>query len=393
MTAADVLAPFLPPPDGDDDEGSPFDITREPDPSTYAHLDAMVATGAEGYLAISTPCPEMATDRTPWATWTFATDQVDDAAQAAADLDRQGRNVYLRLNLLSEPLPNNGRGWSSSRGRAEATGAVVALAVDLDVAGPGHRNGKGDHPLPDTFEEALAIVSELPPPSMTIDTGGGGHLWWLLDEPVCDDAAVVLTDWHDRIKHAGARHKLHVDPPDTARVLRMAGTHRRKPGIPVNPVTLVDVAGGPLDGITKRPWCPPARYGARDLLEALEPPPPPTPPPTSPALRRVGEVGPADAAARLTWAQILEPLRWTFVGMSTMSGATVELWRRPDAASDYSIKAIPDGPAVAWSDSCGLPTGAGQRLSKWRVLVALHFGGDEPGAASTIRRRAREMAT
>ena len=107
-------------------------------------------------------------------------------------------------------------------------------------------------------------------------------------------------------------------------------------------------------------------------------------------LRPVGEVGPANAAARLTWAQILEPLRWTFVGMSTMDGTPVELWRRPDAVSDYSIKAIPDGPAVAWSDTCGLPTGAGQRLSKWRVLVALHAGGDEAAAAREIRARARK---
>jgi hypothetical protein len=56
------------------------------------------------------------------------------------------------------------------------------------------------------------------------------------------------------------------------------------------------------------------------------------------------------------------------------------------------MKCLPDGPAVAWSDACGLPTGGGQRLSKWRVYVALRWGGDERAAGAAIRRRARQVA-
>lgn len=365
-----------------------------PLPSTRAHLDALTATGGTGCLVLSTPMPEARRPgkSTPWASWTFATDEVDAAAQAAADLDAQGRNVYIRTNLLRDPLPADRCGWSWKRGTGDQTGAVVALAVDLDVAGPEHRNGNAEHPLPPTLEEALSVVAGLPDPTLTIYTGGGLHLWWVLDEPEQDAPVALLEHWADRIVEAGAVKGWHVDPPDPARVLRVCGTHRRKPGIAPNLVTLEDVAGWPADGMAVRPWCPAGRYGARELLEALPVPAPPAPPraPTRP--RRPGEVGPADAVARLTWSQILEPLRWTFAGMGTMDGTAVELWTRPGSTSDYSIKCVPDGPAVAWSDACGLPTGKGRRLNKWRVYIALHHAGDAAEAGRSIRLRSREVA-
>lgn len=361
-------------------------------PSTRGHLDALTATGGTGFIVLSTPMPEATTPtgKTPWASWSFPTDNVDDAAQAAAELDAQGRNVYVRTSLLADPLPANGRGWSWKRGGAAGTGAAVALAVDLDVAGPEHRNGNGEFPLPATTDEALAILAELPPPSMLVNTGGGFHPWWLLEEPDHDDPVKLLESWADRIVHAGARRGLHVDRPDPARVLRVCGTHRRKAG-KENFVSLESFAGNPAPLAERRPWCP-AVYGARELLEALEPSPAPSPPPTPTRSRRAGEIGPPDAVGRLSWAQILEPLRWEFVGMSTMDGTPVELWRRPGATSDYSIKCVPDGPAVAWSPPSGLPIGKGHRLSKWRVFVALHANGDERAAAREIRIRARKKA-
>jgi hypothetical protein len=228
---------------------------------------------------------------------------------------------------------------------------------------------------------------------MTIGTGGGNaHAWWLLDEPELDDPVGLTEAWADGIVEAGVRRGFHVDRPDAARVLRPCGTHRRKPGLPPNLVTMDDVAGWPVDGMARRPWCPTGRYGARDLIEALPAPPPPTPPPPR-RERRPGEIGPADAVARLAWAQILEPLGWTYSGAGRMGhdGPVTEKWRRPGATSDYSIKCVPDGPCVAWSDACGLPTGKGQRLTKWRVYIALHHGGDEVGAARMLRQRSREL--
>ena len=352
-------------------------MTR-PLPSTVAHFDALIATGGEGYFVVSTPMPELGKKR--WASWSFATTEVDAAAQCCADLDAQGRNVLVRTNLLAEPLPADGPGWSWKRGLAVDTGCVVALAVDLDVAGPSHKSGatRRSLPLPPDIETARTILADLPKPSITIDTGGGDHDWFILDEPEHDDLIGLLERWADGIVEAGRIRGWHVDRPDAARVLRPAGTTRRKRGVPPNPVVMLNLNAG--------------RYGARDLIEALPEPkaPPPPPPPARP--RRPGEVGPADAVSRLSWEQILKPLKWTFAGMGSVEGTPVELWCRDGATSDYSLKCFPDGPAIAWSDACGLPVGAGQKLNKWKVYYHLRHNGDEAGAARAIRLLAMEMA-
>lgn len=365
-------------------------MSARPLPSTIAHLDALTATGADGYLVVSTYLPER--ERAPWASWSFPSSDVDAAAQAVAELDQQGRNVYIRASLIGRPLKASEPGWSFERGRSADTSAAVALVVDLDVAGPGHKPGPG-LPLPPDRATALGIVAQLPAPSLTIDTGGGLHLWWLLYEPETDEPVPLLEEWGHRIEAAGAAQGWHVDRPDAARVLRVCGTHRRKNGVTPNRVTLADATGWPHDGLLgRRPWCPAGRYGARELLEALPASKPPAPPPAPARERRPGEVGPADAVGRLTWAQILEPLGWTFAGMSTIDGQHVECWDRPGATSSPSLKAFPIGPAIAWSDACGLPPGKGQKLSKWRVFCDLHFPNDDPtDVARTIRRRAQEL--
>lgn len=364
-------------------------MTR-PLPSTIAHLDALTATGGEGRIVISTPMPEL--PKKPWASWCFAIDEVDAAAQCCADLDAQGRNVFVRTNLIGEPLPVNGPGWSWKRGWGADTRSVVALAVDLDVAGPGHKPGAAKLPLPPDLATAKSILRDLPKPSLEIDTGGGEHDWWILEEPEFDDPIGLTETWADGIVEAGRLRGWHVDRPDAARVLRPCGTYRRKLGLEPNLVTLHDVAGWPADGLSVRPWCPTGRYGATELLEALPRPKPPPPPPPPARPRRPGEVGPLNAVFRLSWEQILKPLDWTFEGMGSVEGKPVELWRRDGASSEFSVKCFADGTAVAWSDACGLPAGKGQRLNKWKIYYLLHHDGDESGAARAIRLRAREMA-
>jgi hypothetical protein len=355
-----------------------------PMPSTVAHLDALVAAGAAGHLVIS----HLVDGR--WRSRSFRTDQVDDAAQHARDLDDEGANVYVRTNLLARPLRHPGE-----RGGKADTGAAVALVADLDIAGPGHHH-TGDLPLPPDLDAALAVVADLPPPSLHVATGGGVHLWWTLDEPVVERPVELLESWADRLVAAGARCGLHVDRPDAARVLRVCGTHRRKVDrttgeLLCNRVTLAD-AGWPAHGLDVRPWRP-RSYAAAELLDAL--PPPPTlnlHHRSTLNLHHRSKVGPADVVGLMSWAQILEPAGFEFVGQSTMNGTFVELWRRSGASSDYSVKAIPDGPAVAWSDACGLPVGAGQRLSKWRAFAHLHHGGDESAAGRHVRELSRQVA-
>lgn len=364
------------------------DTAPRPLPSITAHLDALTAMGGEGFLVISSPVPGAGRDGGPgWRAWSFPTTDVDGAAQRAADLDAKGLNVYVRSNLLNRPLTKR-----TERGKTPDTGCAVALAVDLDVAGASHKPGIRKYPLPPDRAAAMRIIAGLPEPSFLISTGDDNtHGWWMLDEPEHDDPVALIETWADRIVHAGARLGWHVDSPDATRVLRVCGTHRRKPGIEPNLVSMESVAGWPVDGLAVRPWCPTSRYGATDLLEALEPAPPPVAPRAPARPRRPGEFGPADAVARLAWSDILEPLGWTFVGTGRMGhdGPATERWKRPGATSEHSLVAIPDGPAVAFSDACGLPTGAGQKLTKFRVLAALHHAGDEGAAARAVRRSSK----
>lgn len=359
-----------------------------PRPSTIAHLDALVAAGANGWLVItSTP------DRRRWPSKAFRPDQIDKAAAYARQRDLEGHDVYVRTNLTARP-PEPGK-----RGEVRDTGTAVAFVADLDIAGPSHNQGTGKFPLPPDLPTALSIVEALPEPTLHIATGGGVHLWWLFEDPTCDHPVELLEEWADRIVAAGARRGWHVDRPDAARVLRVAGTTRRKTVRAtgeqlVNHVELVSAAGWPEGLLHRRPWAPTlGYYRHQELLDALPPPPPPAPPPPPRRPRRDGEVGPADAVSRLAWSDILGPAGWEYVGPGRVNGTEVELWRWPGSATgEHSIKCFPDGPAVVWSDTCGLPAGRGQKLNKWRVFCHLHGGGDETSTGREIRRRAREVA-
>lgn len=351
-------------------------------PSTCAHLDALVCTGAEGWLVITAMRPGV-----PSRSASFRADQVDDAAAWAAQLDAAEWNVYLRSSLIGAPL-------TKGRGNADATSSVPALAVDVDVAGPGQAPKPG-LPLPPTLAAGLTIFRTLPPPTLEVNTGGGAHLWWVLDEPVVEDAIGLTVDrWAQGVTDLAAEHGWHLDKPDRSRILRLCGTHRRKPGVPTNRVVLAAVAGWPANGMATRPWSPTGRYSLVDLLERLPDAKPSFEPKPRPRRDHIGGgVGPADAVASLVgrrgWRAIMAA-GWEPVGTRAIDGTPWELWRRPGATSDYSIKCIPGGPAVVWSDALGLPTGEG--VSPWRLYVQLHHDGDEAGAARTIRLRSRERA-
>ncbi len=105
-------------------------------------------------------------------------------------------------------------------------------------------------------------------------------------------------------------------------------------------------------------------------------------------------------AELVDWADIMEPLGWSCVRPPDAS--TLEAWRRPGGTHPVSAKVLKDAPYVLvnWSEDSGLPSGAGQKLTKARVLAHFHYGGDESafakdlvrGAAKGCRRTSTRLA-
>jgi hypothetical protein len=84
-----------------------------------------------------------------------------------------------------------------------------------------------------------------------------------------------------------------------------------------------------------------------------------------------------------TWADILEPGGWAFVADES-DGA--QRWLRPgDASSEYSARAYEHN-LVCHSESAGLPSGAGQRLTKARVYAYLWHGDSVSEAVKALLR-------
>ncbi len=304
--------------------------------------------------------------------------------RTVGDLDRLGAEVattaerhdlYVGCCPLSS-TPTRGRGTAAD------VAYLAALWADLDVAGPGHSPAADALPLPPTRAAALDAVAALPPPSVVIDSGGGLQAWWLFAEPLAIDdgnraeVAELSAGWGRALVAAGAAKGWHVDDvSDLARILRPPGTVNRKPGRAPAPVFIV-----PGEGCADL-------YDLDELrphLVAAPPMPERSTRPTAPP-PQLGNMGPADAFEHLTWAEILEPLRWTYAGYEVIDGAEVELWRRPGAESYCSLKCWPNGGAVVWSSAVATP---GTGWSKFTTWAQLAHGGDLGAAARAARTEA-----
>jgi hypothetical protein len=296
---------------------------------------------------------------------------------------------------------------TSGRGTDTHSTALVGLWADVDYDAPGHKRNPDGLPLPPTITEAQLILDSIPMrPTLTLATGGGLQAWWILDEPeiATTDAEQarlheLVKSWGSSMVEHGRRLGWHVDAVgDPSRVLRVPGTWRTKHhnGIVLDPirVTLHHVEHWPVGIAGQRPWIPGGRYDVSELAAAIiETQPAPRPRATSPARAPANRdpsdgFGPADAFALLSWAEILEPAGWTFVGHER----DAELWLRPgDPSSEYSLKAWP-GAAVVWSDSAGLPVGPGQRLTRFRLWCELR-GLTESEGGRLVRGEQRRLAS
>lgn len=217
---------------------------------------------------------------TDWTGRCFATPA--EAAAYAVQLDAGGATpgVYHRLTTVQrEPE------WHK-RGDAELSASLPALAMDLDIKGPGHKRDN----LPDSEADLARILAAagLPEPSAWVHSGGGRYAYWLIrpapatvNPQVLDRVKELSAEWHGHVIKWAKSLGLHVDNTrDLARVYRLPGTTNRKAGQP-RPCYVISASGAgyDLDGLESA------------LIHAPSPPAPP------PAVRPAGSaVGTADSA-------------------------------------------------------------------------------------------------
>lgn len=130
------------------------------------------------------------------------------------------------------------------RGKFEDMAGMIALRVEIDVSGPGHKAKK----LPPDKQIALQVVDSIEPkPAVIVDSGGGLHLYVLLEAPWIfqndDDrrlAQAFMKRYWATVAAPFVNRAWHIDPShDLTRVLRVPGTMNRKDPDNVRPVKLL----------------------------------------------------------------------------------------------------------------------------------------------------------
>lgn len=141
-------------------------------------------------------------------------DNLDDAVDQARKFDEDGRNAYFALATFVE---------EGSR-RNQNVHQLRSLFLDLDCG------ASKDY---DTQHDALVALRrfckelKLPKPTL-INSGRGVHVYWALTEPVSRETWLPVAE---RLKELCVDNGLFADPAvtsDSARVLRVPGTHNYK---------------------------------------------------------------------------------------------------------------------------------------------------------------------
>lgn len=151
--------------------------------------------------------------------------------------------------------------------------AIPALWVDIDFKDVAE-------------EEARALIANFTQqPSITVESGGGLHLYWLLNQPILEDFGRVEATLRGLAKAL----KGDVACAEIARVMRLPGTLNRKYD-PPRPVTMAEI-------YTDR------RYGLEDftyLIEEVGPEPAPDPRTSAPTPDPGTSTGPNDPTLATT---------------------------------------------------------------------------------------------
>lgn len=178
------------------------------------------------------------------------------SAQEERAIDRAS-DVYVSAALLSIDLLSPRAKATDERGGAGDVVALPGLWLDVDCADGLHKVAAGKRPLP-SRTEALEVVSTissiLSVEPMTVDSGGGYHIWYPLSELVTERSEIVsmLAAWKTWAVAHFANAGFHLDPSvfEPARVLRLPGYTNNK-SVP-RPVKLLTAGRGSLEATLVR---------------------------------------------------------------------------------------------------------------------------------------------
>ncbi|ALS25355.1 hypothetical protein [Paenibacillus naphthalenovorans] len=144
-------------------------------------------------------------------------------------------NIYFSTTLqdAEAALKKNPR----SRGTSETAVYLSFLHVDIDVDAPGFHKSAGKRLFPHNEAALLFIENGIPlTPSIIVNTGGGWHVYWLLDQPMIlqteadrKRAGTLLARFQQWIRSLAGEYKASIDTTaDLSRLLRVAFTYNVK---------------------------------------------------------------------------------------------------------------------------------------------------------------------
>lgn len=314
--------------------------------SLYEHFD-------DGWLTLFSI--DRTANRGRHTDW-FKVADIDRMVALAADLT--DRDVWFGLATRSQPLPGEARGSDTD------CVAIPAVWLDVDIAGPNHQDS---YKLPTDIDQARKIIDTFPlPPSMTVDSGGGLHVYWQFDEPIAaDDGRALLARWAATWAINADKLDMRVDNVfDMPRVLRMPGTRNLKQQCGAI-VTVIDAPGH--------------RYSYSDLHDLTVDPPAPTTRTSPRGIPLTGMDRPGDDFnARHSGGYVLGLAGWTH-DFTERNGN--ERWLHPwSPQSDCSATVYADdGHTTVWSETAAarMPALEARRpYDPFGLYVALLHDGD-----------------
>lgn len=192
----------------------------------------------EGFYCLATPYKIPNTDRTVFAHKVFST--IEDAA-AYADANKHKYDMFFAVHTLKQEkvwnpekynYKTDSLGAYETRKHSNMLGAKCFF-FDLDVGS----EEKKYQSQPEALQDLIRFCKEaqLPRPLVT-SSGGGLHVYWLLDE------MVPVQEWRDhsiKLRQIARHHGLKFDPArttDVSSVLRVVGTFNLKNSANPRPV-------------------------------------------------------------------------------------------------------------------------------------------------------------